>query len=156
MANNYIGEVIDFLKIVGGPISKESGKKIRLFWECECVCGKTLTVRQDNLGSRTHSCGCKQHVVLEPKERFMRHIEVTPQSCWVWKGAVDRDKKGIFAIVCTPIKIVRATKASLTLLRPEQGGVTDAILNKCATWNCVNPDHLFVREPEADPDSASA
>lgn len=146
----YVGEIVDFLEVVGGPVSKASGKKNRLFWECRCVCGKELTIRQDNLGSRTHSCGCKQHVVLSSQERFMRHLEKTTQDCWVWRGAVDRDRRGIFAYTVEPLKIIRANKASM-LLATGLSSISDAILNKCSTWNCVNPDHLFIRESDPEP-----
>lgn len=39
-------------------ISKSRKKTRKAFWDCLCDCGKTCTVRGDNLRTRTTSCGC--------------------------------------------------------------------------------------------------
>ena len=49
------GKTIGELYVLGK--SKKSGRKI--FWDCQCSCGKIITVVGDNLRqNRTISCGC--------------------------------------------------------------------------------------------------
>lgn len=55
-------------------VSVHHSKNHKRFWECTCVCGNTVVVRQDQLTtSKTRSCGCllqeSRHINLESRHR---------------------------------------------------------------------------------------
>lgn len=79
------GQMIGELKVVAPD--KSSG---RLYWKCECSCGRSLNVRHDALRREdgTRSCGCKKRRM--PKTANKRHgLYATPENK-VWASMIRR------------------------------------------------------------------
>lgn len=74
----------------------------------------------------------------EIKNRLLANIERSPDGCWNWKRAKDRDGYGKVAIRG---KYWRAHRASYTFFHGEipPGLVLDHL---CRNPSCINPDHL--------------
>lgn len=74
------------------------------------------------------------------KERFEKYFEKTPNSCWIWTGAIL--KRG-YGQQKTGEKNKRAHRISWELYRGKiPTGMN--VCHKCDTPLCVNPDHLFI------------
>lgn len=68
---NLIGQKFGKLTV----INRDNNKK-RVYWNCKCDCGNTISVRQDSLLSgATKSCGCLRHTNLIGK-RFGKLIVI--------------------------------------------------------------------------------
>lgn len=68
---NLIGQKFGKLTV----INRDNNKK-RVYWNCKCDCGNTISVRQDSLLSGvTKSCGCLRHTNLIGK-RFGKLIVI--------------------------------------------------------------------------------
>ena len=60
-AYDLTGEV--FGRLTAVRVARDGGKNKRRFWECICVCGKTVIVNVSHLTSEvTRSCGCLRHL----------------------------------------------------------------------------------------------
>lgn len=79
VALDLIGEIYGRLKVIKLDVSKteNNGKsRKRRYWVCECSCGKTKTINQDDLRSKnTTSCGCYQAEQIKKanKNRIIVH-----------------------------------------------------------------------------------
>lgn len=59
---NLIGKVFTWLTVIDGPIKKDDKK---IYWLCQCKCGKQKLVRADGLrAGTTKSCGCYKNSIL--------------------------------------------------------------------------------------------
>lgn len=57
MIDINIGDKINMLTIINGPIRKKISKRVVLYYICQCVCGTIKEITKRNL-STTKSCGC--------------------------------------------------------------------------------------------------
>ena len=138
------GQKIDFLTVTAGPIIEALENRTRIYWDCVCICGNAIKVRGDNLGTRTHSCGCKQHVPKDLETRFKSHIDIEDSGCWAWIGARSNKGAGVFTLTSSPLKLVQADRAAM-LIKNVPIARTQKILRVCLNQGCVNPDHLYVK-----------
>lgn len=70
-------------------------------------------------------------------ERFLRHVEVIPNGCWLWVGCISRDGYG----KCRNGKETLAHRWSFQLFRGELVANLE-IDHLCFNRGCVNPNHL--------------
>jgi hypothetical protein len=116
-------------------------------WSCLCVCGKTTTVRRQNLFRKySSSCGClkvpndyQYPTVL--RNRILNSIDINPNGCWDWNKA--RNRQGYGAMSYRTKAGQRANRISYMVFK---GEIPEGML-VCHTCNrtcCVNPDHLYL------------
>lgn len=68
------GQQFGDLRVIGFGGKKDG----QYYWRCQCKCGKTATVRQNNLVSgKTKSCGCLQAKVIVDNMKFVDGTSVT-------------------------------------------------------------------------------
>ena len=61
LRNNLIGQTFDYLTVLHRSENRGNGKKPEVIWECQCLCGKIVTVKGYSLISgHTKSCGCRK------------------------------------------------------------------------------------------------
>lgn len=55
-----VGQTFSFLTLKERDVRRDEGGHYRTYWVCECVCGKTIERRDDQIYSgKVMSCGCK-------------------------------------------------------------------------------------------------
>ena len=59
LRHDYTGEIVGYLKIIKRIENQSIEKIVRVYWECMCVCGKTITTTSRNLRRGQKSCGCR-------------------------------------------------------------------------------------------------
>lgn len=71
------------------------------------------------------------------RDRFWEKVQKT-ESCWIWKGCLDKDGYGQFSV---RFKCFRAHRFSFFLVR---GGIDTGLVidHLCKNKNCVNPSHM--------------
>lgn len=84
----------------------------------------------------------------ELQTRFENFFEKTPDSCWIWKGAITSSGYGAFAVQSKTIQ--QAHRVSYTLY-VGLIGPGKLVRHLCHNRACVNPDHLL---PGSDQDNA--
>lgn len=58
---SLVGKKFGYWTVIDYPVSIFTGKKMRNFTKCKCVCGKERSIRPDRLINKiTTSCGCKK------------------------------------------------------------------------------------------------
>jgi hypothetical protein len=71
--------------------SYTKSKPGRVFWDCLCECGKTVTVRTDGLKSgNTLSCGCLQKDIT--KALKLTHGKSGSRVYTIWEGLINRTR----------------------------------------------------------------
>lgn len=83
LRNDLTSQRFGFLKVLRRSPDKGGGKKPVVKWECECKCGKNITVKSDSLLSgHTVSCGCKKKIHGKSnKERLYQTWKNMRQRC---------------------------------------------------------------------------
>lgn len=86
------GKQFDKLKVIGS-IHKQSGNQNRLFWKCQCECGKeTIATSHQLIHKRRKSCGCgrKKNLI---NQRFGKLVVIsfdhTKLNAAYWKCKCD-------------------------------------------------------------------
>jgi hypothetical protein len=77
-------------------------------------------------------------------ERFMRHVEVTPD-CWIWRGYKHPQGYGVVQMIKYTREVI-AYRISWVLFRGDlMPG--EWVRQKCKRRDCVNPAHLKLHKP---------
>src|SRR5262245_47915665 len=76
---------------------------------------------------------------LPIKERFMQHVVIDSNGCWLWTAGLDSHGYGLFKAKYTR----RATRVSYEIFK-EPFDPRLWVLHHCDTPRCVNPEHLFL------------
>lgn len=94
-------------------------------------------------------CPCCKHFYNEQwptiEERFMAHVIVDSNGCWVWTGSLLRSGYGQFKIFGT--RPISAHRASLFLFRGFDLNRRCHVDHICRNRKCCNPDHLRAVTP---------
>lgn len=82
--------------------------------------------------------------ILDPRERFMRRVEVLPNGCWLWTGAVSRGKGNTkwYASFRDGKKTWRAHAYAHDILGGKTCPKGHHRDHTCNLSLCVNPNHL--------------
>ena len=88
--------------------------------------------------------------IIPVVDRFMQYVSPEPNSgCWLWTAAIFSDGYGGFHMqVDGTTKRLGAHRAAWTLFRGPIG--TSMVLHRCDQPTCVNPDHLFLGNQQAN------
>jgi hypothetical protein len=85
--------------------------------------------------------GVYQHQVVDPVERFFRHVEPEPNSgCWLWIGALLPTGYGVFCPEGT--RTVRAHRFAFLRIANREIPPGTELDHLCRVRCCVNPAHL--------------
>ncbi len=79
---------------------------------------------------------------------LMKFVEPIPESgCWLWMGET-QDDNGYMEIDGETISADRLS------WEVEHGAIPNGqcVFHKCKVWCCINPDHLFLKEPDISKD----
>lgn len=82
--NDLTGQQFGELKV----ISRDTTRKERAYWLCECSCGKKITVSGTKLRQGQQSCGCLNSRQIKPLQRFGRLIALEPTKLRSNKGNI--------------------------------------------------------------------
>ena len=86
------GQCFGRLTVIGISRKKQSGKRMRYYWKCKCICGNIKEVRTDCLTSGlVQSCGCLK--VEQDKinlTAFHRHKLSNTHIWYVYYGMLSR------------------------------------------------------------------
>lgn len=84
---------------------------------------------------------------MSAAERFERNVERLPWSgCWLWVGCTNSSGYGT---ICVDRKMVNAHRFSWAM---HNGPIAPGahVLHRCDVPSCVNPDHLFLGDRQAN------
>lgn len=91
----------------------------------------------------------KPAVLERARVRFeARVIRPEGSSCWIWRGATDKDGYGRFSI--GERSHIRATHASWLLAHGEYPPRGAFMCHRCDTPACVNPAHLWIGDAKTN------
>lgn len=78
-----------------------------------------------------------------PLERFLSHVVVTSNGCWIWYGAKAKTKWGDYGLCCLS-DTNRTCRAHRWSYEYFVGPIPDGLQldHKCRNTLCVNPEHL--------------
>lgn len=114
-------------------------------------CGKTFTVicvsRKRAINRRFCSLACAYTNTSTPQAilaRLLKHIEVSPTGCWLWRGYSMRKGYGSSSIGSNSVSAHRVSYIAF------KGSIPDGIEidHLCRVKHCVNPDHLEAVTPQ--------
>lgn len=73
---SFLNQKFNLLTVIDGPIRKNN----KIYWLCQCECGKQKMVRSDELKSgRTKSCGCYKKRVLIEQNKQRQTLDLSNQ-----------------------------------------------------------------------------
>lgn len=73
-------------------------------------------------------------------ERFLRHVEITDDGCWLWRGSIDPQGYGRFSVSAA----LRARSAHRVSFNLFVGDIPEGLEldHLCRVTHCVRPSHL--------------
>lgn len=85
----------------------------------------------------------REYIRRPVAERFWEKVNVDPDGCWLWTGAIHTMGYGVMQRGGRGEGIVRAHRVSWEL---QNGAIPDGlcVLHRCDVRACVRPDHLFL------------
>jgi hypothetical protein len=89
-----------------------------------------------------HAMDQHGRIALDPVVRFMDFIELSPDGCWNWTGALNKDGYGKFTSGNRPNRITHGAHRFSYCLFVNPIPSSLLLLHKCKNRFCVNPDHL--------------